>query len=226
MPRIIYKNHLGESLKGVTTITGDNAGWNKRPLQYHSAEMARLYPDLPIHEAMYKKRDEAAEAGTVCHAMIDANIKEIEFDLSQYPTATVPIIAQARTGYKNYLEWREMVNLRPIATEISMVSELWQFGGTPDCIGTVIDKLSVIDWKSSKDVYPEMLLQLGAYAHLWLENNPNQPLDGGFHLLRVARDSASFAHYHWGPKELDPAWEAFKHCLELDKLHKVLNKLK
>jgi len=165
--------------------------------------------------------EKAADAGTICHAMIDADIKDKSFDTAKYHPE---LLEKAETGFLNFLEWKKMVNFRPIATEINLVSEAHQYGATPDCIGTVTDKLALIDWKTSGGVYEDFLIQLAAYRVAWEENNPDKPLEGGFHLLRVGKEDASFHHHYWG--SLPEAWEAFKNLLALHNLHKRLKKMK
>jgi hypothetical protein len=38
-----------------------------------------------------------------------------------------------------------------------MVSEKHQYGGKPDYVGAVSGELSMVDWKTSERVYPDML---------------------------------------------------------------------
>ena len=92
-----------------------------------------------------------------------------------------------------------------------------------DCIGYITTKLALVDWKTSKGLYPDMLIQLAAYKVGWEENYPDKPLLGGFHLLRIDKESASFHHHHWD--RLPDAWEVFRHLLEIHKLQKVLKKV-
>jgi len=115
-----------------------------------------------------------------------------------------------------------MTQLEIVETEPTLVSEDG-FGGTPDVIGYVGgDGLSIIDFKTGggSGVYPEYKIQIAAYKVLWEQNRPEQPITGGFHLLKIAKEDASFSHHHWG--NLDNAWKAFTHLLELHKLKKLL----
>lgn len=214
MPTINYVNKQKKRLSGTTTIISQNLGWNKGALMYWSWREGCEGRD-------YKKtRDSAADAGTVCHAMIDAHIKGSNLDISDYSS---DIRSKAETGFLNFLEWKKMVRLVPLATEVHLVSEVYQYGATPDLIGTVGDKLALIDWKTSNGVYEDHLLQLAAYKIAWEENNPDQPLLGGYHLLRVAKESGSFHHHHWDA--LPEAWEVFTHLLALHKAKKSLKSL-
>jgi len=213
MPTQIYKLKDGTRVSGVTTIIGGNLGWNKQPLMYWANQMGlqgKNHRDVS---------GEAASAGTCGHYLIDCHIKKKPVDTSPFPA---DILSKGETCFLNFLEWEKMVNLRIHATEVKLESEQFKYGGTPDCIGYVIDNLAVLDWKTGSGVYEDMLIQLAAYKQLWEENNPSMLLTGGFHLLRIGKEDASFHHHHW--HSIPEAWEAFFKLLELHDLHKILKK--
>ncbi len=63
-----------------------------------------------------------------------------------------------------------------------------------------------------------MLIQLAAYNLLWLENHPDRPLTGGFHLCRFSKENGDFSHHYW--PNLDDAREQFillRRAYDLDK---------
>jgi hypothetical protein len=91
---------------------------------------------------------------------------------------------------------------------------------TPDCLAKLNGKLILLDWKTSKGVYMDMLLQLAAYKAVWEECHPESRIEG-MNLLRIGKTTASFHHHYWVP--LPEAWEAFRHCL---KLHQISKRLK
>jgi hypothetical protein len=66
-----------------------------------------------------------------------------------------------------------------------------------------------VDVKTSSGVYRDNLLQVAAYRHLWEENNPGLKMNGGYHILRFAKEAGDFSH-HFYPN-LDEAWEMFLH---------------
>ena len=65
--------------------------------------------------------------------------------------------------------WIQNPKIKPLHTELKVWSEQYRYQGTLDCIGQVGKKLIVIDWKSSKNIYPEMGMQLAAYAEAYKE---------------------------------------------------------
>lgn len=195
----------GKQVPGVTTIIGrfkDSAA-----LLYWAFEQGKLCERGEISK-LYDKRDEAADAGTLAHSMVEAYINGLDpfgIDLDGH---SKQIVAAAKRGFKNYINWAKSNTLEIIKQEVSLVSEKYLFGGSLDAIG--IDKsggLFLIDWKTSNGVYTDYLLQLAAYKQLWDENNPVNLITNGFHLIRFSKENADFAHYYWS--ELADAWAQF-----------------
>jgi len=158
-----------------------------------------------------------ARAGTLCHAMIECHIKGGCLNTSGYDAEA---LEKAQCGFNNFLSWERTVDLTPVVTETLMVSAKHRYRGKPDYIGAVSGELALVDWKTSDGVFPDMLIQLAAYGGLWNENYPDRPLTGGFHLLCMAKESASFTPHHWGA--LPQAMKAFLHLLALHDLQATL----
>ena len=131
---------------------------------------------------------------------------------------------QARTCFDNFVVWRDQHNFKPVGTEISLVSELYQFGGTIDCIAQIDGKLCIADWKTGKDIYEDYIIQIVSYAQLWNENFSDHQLNGGYHLIRTGKEIAMFAHNWYG--EFPHAWEVFLKLSDLYDLAKIIKKLK
>lgn len=162
-----------------------------------------------------QERDNAAEAGTLAHAAVEAWIHGANFSFSGDPE----ICKRAQMAFDAFLEWADQTKLRVTHTEMPLVSEKYRFGGTFDAI-LLGNKRAMGDWKSSNGIYGEYLIQVAAYGKLWEEHFPNEPIDGGFHLLRFDKKHGDFTHKWWG--ELDRAWDAFLHLRELYEIDKEL----
>ena len=99
------------------------------------------------------------------------------------------------------------------------MSEAYRFGGTIDTI--VRDRhgrLCVGDWKSSKAVYSDYLLQIAAYKILW-EENRDELITGGFHLVRFSKEHGDMEHRFF--PELAEAEQMFvllREAYDLDKI--------
>src|SRR3990167_1016558 len=167
----------------------------------------------------YKKTSQdAADAGTIAHELVEAHLRHKTVDLTGYPQEAA---TRGLGAFEAYLAWEKQTGIKPIPCEEQMVSEIYRFGGTPDAIFQMPDgTLAMGDWKSSNAVYSDYLIQLAAYKQLWEENHPDKPITGGYHICRFSKQHGDFAH-HFFPK-LDEAWEQFKLFLKAYEIDKQL----
>lgn len=217
-PKGGYKLKDKTRVPGTTTVIGrfkESGG-----LLYWACEQGKAIERGEINN-LYDKRDEAADAGTLAHSLVENHIKKLpELDLSGYPDE---IIKLAKQGFENYLLWAANTKIKIVYQEIELVSEEFRFGGCPDAIGIDSEKRYCLpDWKTSNGIYVDYLIQLAAYKHLWEVNHPDKPLTGGFHLCRFSKENADFAHHYWS--ELDDAWTQFKLLREAYDIDKKLKK--
>lgn len=168
-------------------------------------------------------RDAAAEAGTVAHALVEYHItgksdQEIA-QLIEDQRVKPEILEKAYNAYQNYLKWEHTTRLKVIKTEMSLVSEQYRFGGTYDGIAVVeVDGVrAMADWKTG-GIYTEALIQCAAYKGLWEEHYPDQPIEGGHHIVSFSRESGDFTHKYF--TELNDGWKQFlllREAYEIDK---------
>lgn len=211
MPRIKYCNAAGEKLFGVTTIISQSMG-KSDALMGWAFKQGQAYERGEI-SSMYEKRDKAAGGGTLGHAFIENHIKGLpEPSLEGVDPDVIP---KAEGCYLAYLEWEKAHKFQMVESEVSLISEEYQYGGTID-IGAILDGLSIIDIKTSKGVYLSMKIQVAAYGNLWRENFPDRPFSG-YHILQLGEDG-SFTHHHY--PDLSNEWEMFRHYLAIHKLLK------
>lgn len=219
MPTIKYKLQDGTSIKGATTVEGQNIGWGKQPLMYWANKMG--HEGKTLKEA----RDTATIPGTITHELIENHLKgKINLIADALLIYNPEDVKKAEIAFKNFIQWTQQFKFEPIAIEPNLVSEKYKYGGTPDLIGYVLGKRAIIDWKTGK-IYEDVFLQLAAYGMLWQENHPEEPIEE-FHVLRIPKneDIPSFHHSYWKnlPKE---AWISFECALTLDRCQKVLKQL-
>jgi len=164
-------------------------------------------------------KGKAADAGTLAHLLVEADIRGHEFPRpDNYP---IDIWSKALQAYDNFVTWKKQTSLTPVNTETRLVSEEHRFGGTLDAM-LIGGELSLGDWKSGNSVYSDYLIQLAAYGILWTENFPEKPITGGYHLIRFAKESPDFAHYHFG--ELETAKSLFLLYRKAYEMNKELKK--
>jgi hypothetical protein len=153
--------------------------------------------------------------------MIEADIKEVQFSPDEYPIKAIP---PAEKCLENWKEWKRTHSFKPIESELSLISEETQTGGTIDIVAMIDGKLSIADIKTGKEVYENHIIQLEFYKHLWEENFPEYPLEGGFHIIRTGKEIAMFSHAWYG--EFPYAWSVFLKLRELYEEAKHIKRLK
>jgi hypothetical protein len=175
---------------------------------------------------IHKVTDLAKDVGSCAHEMIDAHIHGRTFRTADWPTV---VIGKAEHAFISYLDWADQNALSVEAAEISLVSERYQYGGTFDAVMRG-GYLRLLDYKTSKGIYPDMLVQVaGGYSILWQEHYPTKILNG-IDLLRISKpetdgDPVSFHHHHWSAEIFPIAQEQFlimRRAYDLDKRLKGL----
>lgn len=185
-----YYTKDGERVPSVTTILSRFK--QSDALMYWAWDQGRK--GLDFRETKQK----AADAGTVCHDMVECYANNTEFDPSKFDKVAVE---KAKGAYDAFLAWANQTGLKIVKTEQALVSEKYRYGGTLDAM-LVQDKLALGDWKCANGVYGDYVCQLAAYSQLWNENNPSEQITGGYHLLRFSKqehpdDPVSFTHHYW-----------------------------
>ena len=83
----------------------------------------------------------------------------------------------------------------------------------------------MFDWKSSKDIYPDYKIQVRGYGLLWDENHPDQPIDGGYHIVLFNKENLGFTHWYRDAAALEMCVDAFEHAKWLYDNQKLLKNL-
>jgi len=195
-----YRNQAGARIPGASTVA---------KLISESDGLIHWAWQQGIDGLDYREsRDKAASAGTMVHAAAEAWKRREPYSF----VGEAGLIQKAQAGYRAFLEWTHQTKLTIEETELSLISERWQFGGTFDA--TLIgDRRVMADYKTAASLFPEHLLQIAAYGVLWDENFPDKPITGGYYCLRFSRDYGDFSAHWFG--ELDDARRAFLCCREL-----------
>ena len=200
----IYTLKDGTTIPGVTTILSI---LNKPALVSWANKLGLQGIDST------KYVDEKAAIGTLAHEMIADYLRGKETDTSEYSKVQID---QAENAVLAFFEWEKTHHIEPIMVEKSLVSEQYQFGGTIDCLGKINGNLHLLDFKTSRGIFPEMLVQLAAYRQLLIE--AEYPVDK-VTILRIGR-SPDEGFEERLVNELDKRWLIFQHCLEIYRLQK------
>lgn len=211
MPKNVYRLKDGTEVPGVTTLVklADDMGG----LIGAAAKIGPSYRELWNRET---------DIGTAVHDMIVQLITEQPVT---NPLADLDMHRSAWLAFRAAEAWLIRSGVRPHEWEISLVSEAHRFGGQIDLIG--LDKvghLVIVDWKTSKAFYSNMMTQVAAYRELWNENNPERPVTGGAYVVRLGKADGATHPRYYPPWKLETAfgyfllmrqvWDAQKHLNE------------
>ena len=128
----------------------------------------------------------AAKIGTEIH-------KEVEYTLMHKPiTIKYPIQLAA------FREWQKEIGFHALKTEVKVKSARG-FAGSLDILGTINGDLFIVDLKTSKQLYPEMLLQLSAYLFAFKEQNIL--LDVNIGVLKVDKNKKQVEWHPYSEEE-------------------------
>ena len=127
----------------------------------------------------------------------------------------------SRCAFMQFRKWRIGCHVQPIALEVSLVSEVHQYGGTPDCIALIDGKVALVEFKTSAKPFADHLVAMAAHAQLWSENNQGRPIEA-FHWIGLPKDGSEFKHHAYA--DLPIQWEIFLLYLDAWRLEKGLTR--
>jgi hypothetical protein len=116
--------------------------------------------------AYKKEMAKAADIGTQAHARIEWMLRK---ELGQTKKPEPKCNEKAEWAVMAFEDWRRSVDLKPIFVERRVYSIEHEAAGTLDLYAEVNGTLTVCDWKTSKGVYGEALIQNAAYRHFLRE---------------------------------------------------------
>jgi len=201
---IRYKNKEGKIVIGVTTALNV---LNKPALVKWANNLGLQGIDSS------KYRDRMADIGTLAHYLIMKYLQKEKPDTSEYSKKDID---KAENCTLSFFEWEKSHSLKPILIEQPFVSEEYQYGGTIDLLAYVNGDLCLIDFKTGKAIYPEMLYQLAAYANLLGEQKYH--IDKAI-ILRIGREESE-GFEERSIIKLDVQWKIFLNCLNIYDLKK------
>lgn len=117
-------------------------------------------------QAHNRVKQEAAGIGTDAHDWL-AQYWRAKMDLAPPPPALEE--GPVKNCTTAALDWIGKHEVIPIRIEQAQYSRKYQITGTADFIGWVDGVMSVIDYKSTKAIWPEIALQMAPYASTYTE---------------------------------------------------------
>ena len=209
-----YKTKNKVIVPSVTTVMGSELGWNKNILMNWGIKMAKQGKDPKTFT------QDAADIGTLAHALCEANINKEEYEIGDDYTPNQK--KRAKIAYGAFKKFKKAMKPKFLAAEIKLISEKHKVGGTADGIVQINGEILLYDLKTSRNVYDEMKVQIGMYALMYEEMFPRRKkLDGGV-ILRLDKDKGDYYFYQYTRETLEIGAKIFLNLLENRNLHKEL----
>jgi hypothetical protein len=189
------------NVPGVTTVTGQInkpflVGWANR-LGLEGIDST-------------KYTEEAREIGNAAHYLIESKLRGEEPNMDDF---TLRQIDRATFGVKAFDDWAKQHTLKPQLLEAVFVSDEFKYGGQLDYYGLLDDVPTLLDFKTSSDIYKEYTYQVAAYWNLLRENG--HPVKG-VRILRIGRtEDEGFDEYTFTGVQITKGFRVFKALLSL-----------
>lgn len=228
----VYETPYG-ILPSVTTVlaqldkSGALMGWAVKVMAEYLKTLADPRGHILITkdeaDAIFKKAkayhkeisEKALDIGSGVHNAIEVHLKgqPVAGLLQADPRLVLP--------YNAFLSWQKDNNFKFIASERKVCSPL-KFAGTLDGLAERNGKLWLIDFKTSKAIYPEYVMQCGAYRQAvmdgmymngagWTGSKLN--VDGGVGILRLDKETGIPEWKEYTIKEVEQEFKKFEHLL-------------
>lgn len=203
-----YRLKNGQIVPGCTTIIGQLA----KPALIKWANKLGLDG---TDSAKYV--DDTAEIGVLAHSMITDSLQGGETDFSGYDANQQDAAAWCMRSWD---VWSQGRDIKPILVEAPLVSERYRYGGTCDIYAEVDGIKTLIDLKSTNDIWPEHHIQVSAYRQLLIEA---RHAADAVRILNIPRSkTATFQEAVLSPGVLDMNFEIFTHLLRIYEIRKEL----
>lgn len=219
----------GKIVYGVTSVTGI---LDKPALMYWAVNQAisvleaKLEPGKALDEIEIKnlleearrahtiKKDKSADVGTLIHKWVESYISA---RIKKEPLPKRPVNKEMKNAIDGFFKWAKENKVQIMASEQKIYHTKYKYAGTLDLEGMVNGKRTVIDLKTGKAIYPEMLLQASAYLKA-REQETGKKYPGGVIILRLSKEDKEKqikAFEAIKDENVDIHFKCFLNCLQI-----------
>lgn len=183
--------------------------------------------------------EDAGNVGTIAHDWLENHIKR---DIARqtateiiYDAVPLPSEERAASACIAAMTWMSDHKVKWICTERKIYSRRYKYAGTldglalvsscsnPKCCPTQFEnRMTVVDWKTSRSLHKEYCLQTAAYLYAFNEEiGYEDGLDTLFArdrwVIRLDKESGEFDPWHLGVETQAEDFQAYLDCLDLNK---------
>ena len=153
-------------------------------------------------KSYHQELNKAAEIGTNVHELAQQHIEGIDYELPRDETVL-------NCFYKFIRWWDEYSkDCEVVFCEQSFASRLFQYGGTADLLIKKNNDYIIVDFKTSKSIYSDYVIQGSAYKQM-IEEKYDFKINK-FIVARFGKESDDFEIKEYSLEKLDYAFEYFK----------------
>lgn len=192
--------------------------------------------------AHQEKLEEAGAIGHMAHNWVESFIKLLiakKYDEAFNLAQALPQNEASANACIAALDWMAKHNVQWIETERKIYSRKYRYAGTMDGLARVsscgdvhcqgcrgkkpwVDRLTVVDWKTSNYLYLEYLFQTAAYEQAFEEEHGVDIEDRW--VIRLGKDDAAFDPWHLDKTNFPSDFGGFVMCLDLTRRVEQLKK--
>jgi len=200
------------------------SGFLKQYLEERAGQTFTVEELLPvIDEAIClpdKRKEEAAGNGTIVHDFAQAWAR-FKLGLQAQPKIDPAWNEQIINGINAFIDWQKTHKVEFLVAERVIYSRQHNFVGFTDVIAKVDGLLSVVDYKTSKDVYSDQRYQLSGYWGAYEEEFGAKVQQGV--IAHFSKETGEFRPYVVERSEHVLNYAAFLDALRLKRREKELN---
>lgn len=142
----------------------------------------------------FYEKNKATTIGSRTHELIEEFLLTGKFNENIFYKVSPSLKKNVSIAFNNFKDWLEgLANNGFFISDIIAMEKVITcpyFGGTVDCICRINGKVYLVDFKTSKKISPEYLLQVAAYT--WIINSgyvENLPKIDGIGIIRVDKET-------------------------------------
>ena len=142
----------------------------------------------------FYEKNKATTIGSRTHELIEEYLTTGRFNENIFYKVSPSLKKNVSIAFNNFKDWLDgLANNGFFISDIIAMEKVVTcpyFGGTVDCICRINGKVYLVDFKTSKKISPEYLLQVAAYT--WIINSgyvENLPKIDGIGIIRVDKET-------------------------------------
>ena len=156
-----------------------------------------------------KIKEKAVSLGLGVHKIIELMFKSKVSTLDLLGV----IDSESYSSITAFLNWKSSHDIETLGNEEIVYHKELKYAGTLDFRCEINGEKYIVDFKTSKRIYPEMLLQLASYKYAYEFMHPK---DSGYKvgILRLDKNNNGFEWKTWNEDTISIAWNAFKYLVK------------